>query len=369
MLRTALVCGLWAAWSLTTVAQTEVSASSDSHAGQHAPWTMPRTEYGMPDLQGTWFFGSRTPLQRPENMGQQRTMTEQQVRMREQAMRDRLLQQDAPLDPDRGAPEAGARIGQEADDSFLAHYQEPKLVPVRGEYLTSVIVDPADGRIPHREGFMDLTARQRAAGLGETDGPEGQPLSGRCLMFGSAVPSLTPIMMNPNLQIVQTRDYLVVMTEMIHDARIIRLNGSHFDHDIPSWMGDSIGHWEGDTLVVHSRNFRPDQSSDRGIAMSGEFELIERYTVVGDNEIHYAFTVTDPQAYTQPFSGERTLTRNPPEERLYEFACHEGNYSLSGILAGARRQEVEGTAAQEDQGMMRMPAHHNPARTMRGESH
>lgn len=152
---------------------------------------------------------------------------------------------------------------------------------------------------------------------------------------------MTPIMMNPNLQIVQTQNYVMIMTEMIHDVRIVRLGDEHFEHNIPNWMGDSIGHWDGDTLIVHTKNFRPEQSSSRSIALSEDFELVERYTLVADNEIHYSFTATDQQAYTQAVSGERTLTRNPPEDRIYEFACHEGNYSLSGILSGARRLDAD----------------------------
>ncbi|MCB1669481.1 MAG: hypothetical protein R3F41_05960 [Gammaproteobacteria bacterium] len=341
MIRISLASSLLMTLTLTAEAQLEGAPTLPDAPVQAADWIMPRTEHGHPDLQGTWFFGSRTPLQRPASLGTQRTYSDQEARMMEGRMQQRLDSQAMPLDPNRGAPEAGARIGQEADDSFLAHYQAARLVPVNGEYRTSVIVDPVDGRIPLREDFKDFTARQRASGLGETDGPEGQPLSGRCLMFGSAVPSLTPGMMNPNLQIVQNRDYVMIMTEMVHDARIIRLNDEHFSNDIASWMGDSIGRWEGDTLVVHSRNFRPEQSSGMTIAMSEEFEVVERYTPVSDGEIHYAFTVYDQQAYTQPFSGERMLTRNGAEDRVYEFACHEGNYSLSGILAGARRQEVE----------------------------
>jgi hypothetical protein len=304
-------------------------------------WTVPRTEFGRPDFQGDWFFGSRTPLQRPQNLGEQQIYSEQEAQAIELRLRERLIQQDAPLDPNRDAPEIGARIGQEADDAFLGHYLAPVLVKVNGEYKTSVIVEPNNGRIPRREGFQDFYGKQRAAGLSATDGPEGQPLSGRCLIFGAAAPSLTPMMMNPNLQIVQTEDYLMVMTEMIHDARIIRIGDEHFSHDIPQWMGDPVAQWEDDTLVVHSKNFRPEQSSSRSVVISEEFELIERYTLAADDEIHYSFTVIDDQAYTSPFSGERILTRNAPEEKVYEFACHEGNYSLPGILAGARRQEAE----------------------------
>ena len=305
-------------------------------------WVMPRTEHGHPNLQGTWWFGSRTPLQRPANLGEQKSYTPAEVARIEQRMRQNNEQLMAPLEPDRSAPEQGAMIRQEADDNFLAHYQEPVLVPVAGEYRTSVIIDPPNGRIPRRDDFQDFYQQRAESGLSNTDGPEGQPLFGRCIMFGSALPSLTPIMMNPNMQIVQNRDYVMIMTEMINDARIIRLNKDHFDGGVRNWMGDSVGYWEGDTLVVHSKNFRPEQSSMRGFTMSDEFEVVERYTLVSDEQIHFAFTVTDPAAYHQPIRGERMLTRNSPEDRIYEFACHEGNYSLGSILRGARLQEIEG---------------------------
>ena len=257
-------------------------------------------------------------------------------------MRLRLDNQAIPLNPGRSAPEAGAEIRQEADDAFLAHYLEPVVTPILGEYRTSVINDPPDGRMPAtRSDFQDFYARSQAQGLSATDGPEGQPLSGRCLIFGAAIPNLTPMMMNPNLQIVQNESYVVVMTEMIHDARIIRLDKAHHDDGINRWMGDSVGHWEGDTLVVHSKHFRPEQSTSRmGFRVSEQFEVIEHYTLTSDEAIHYRFTINDPEAYRVPISGERTLTRNPPEARRYHFECHEGNYSLAAILTGARMSEV-----------------------------
>ncbi len=303
-------------------------------------WVTPRTEYGHPDLQGTWFFGSRTPLQRPRDLADKMVYSEAEARELEVGMQRRLDSQDAPLEADRSAPEAGSRIRQEADDAFLGHYLPPKIHKVNGEYRTSVIVEPSNGRLPVREGFQDLRSRTLAGGLADTDGPEGQPLSGRCLMFGPAIPSLTPVMMNPNLQIVQTEDYVVVMTEMIHDARIIRLNDSHHGHAIPQWMGDSVGRWEGDTLVVETRNFRPDTSHRMFLPHSEALEITEYYTLVADGEIHYAFEINDPQAYTQRVRGERIISRNAPQEKVYEYACHEGNHSLVGILRGARFQET-----------------------------
>ena len=337
----AIFLGLCSALPMAALGQPQSQLSDPPTANINSDWIVPRTEYGHPDFQGTWLFGSRTPLQRSPKLGLKKTYSEQEALELEHKMQQRNLQQDVALDPNRPAPEQGGRIGQEADDAFLAHFSKPELVKVNGEYRTSIIVDPPNGRLPKRQGFSDFEAKQRATGLAETDGPEGQPLSGRCLMFGSAIPSLTPIMMNPNLRIVQNKNYVMIMTEMINDARIIRLDDAHFEHGIRNWMGDAVGTWEGDTLVVHSKNFRPDQSSARAIVISEDFEVFERYTLIGDNEIHYSFTVIDNKAYTQPFTGERIITRNSPEERIYEFACHEGNYSLAGILAGARRLETE----------------------------
>lgn len=335
--------------SAASLAQTEGYIPPLQAIDRNSDWVMPRTENGHPNFQGTWFFGSRTPLQRAKDLGTQTTYTEQEVRALEQRMQMRLDNQAAPLDPDRDAPEKGAVIRQEADDSFLAHYLEPVVTPIAGEYRTSVITDPPNGRIPPvKEGFKDFYAQRRELGLGTTAGPEGQPLSGRCLIFGAALPNLTPMMMNPNLQIVQNQDYVMVITEMVHDARIIRLGDEHFDDGVKRWMGDSVGYWEGDTLVVHSAGFRPEQSSSRmGFKVSEDFEVTERYTLTSDDTIHYAFTVMDEQAYGRPISGAWTLTRNSAEERLFDFECHEGNYSLSSILRGARMDEVRAELVEE----------------------
>jgi len=277
--------------SSSTIAE-EVNASDKEDSVEETSWIMPRTAYGAPDFQGTWSFGSRTPLQRPQNLGSQTTYSEEEVREQERRMRLRLDEQAAPLNPERVAPEAGAEIRQEADDAFLAHYLDPVITPILGEYRTSVITEPADGRVPaNKAGFKDFHAIRQERGMGATDGPEGQPLSGRCLIFGAAIPSMTPMMMNPNLQIVQNEDYVVVVTEMIHDARIIRLRKMHHNDGINRWMGDSVGHWDHETLVVHSKHFRPEQSSSRmGFRVSEQFEVIENYTLTSNETIHYSFT-------------------------------------------------------------------------------
>ena len=156
-----MFCRLLVTILSSTILTTASGQSDDSTQGTFVsseanPWIMPRTEFGRPDFQGNWFFGSRTPLQRPQNLGEKQTYNEQEAQAIELSLRDRLARQDAPLDPNRDAPEKGARIGQEADDAFLGHYIAPVLVKVNGEYKTSVIVEPSNGRIPRREGFQDF---------------------------------------------------------------------------------------------------------------------------------------------------------------------------------------------------------------------
>ena len=339
VIRVTLVMGLLFSASLLMAENAEESSISLSNSD--SDWTMPRTEYGKPNLQGEWWFGSRTPFQRRSVLGEQKVFSIDQVKAIESDMLQRNIDLAEPLDPNRRAPEVGSVIRQEADDNFLSHYQEPELVAINGQYLTSVVTSPSNGRINRNDNFQDFYAQRKATGLSATDGPEGQPLSGRCLSFGSALPSLTPIMMNPNIQIVQTRDHVMIMAEMVHDARIVKLDSDHPNNGIKKWMGDSVGYWEGDTLVVYSQNFRPEQSSMRSFPMSDRFEVVERYTLLSDNEIHFAFEVKDPLSLIEPVSGERLLTRNSPADRIYEFACHEGNYSLANILRGARQQELD----------------------------
>ncbi|MFT6094625.1 MAG: hypothetical protein ACJA2Q_002530 [Pseudohongiellaceae bacterium] len=199
-------------------------------------------------------------------------------------------------------------------------------------------IDPANGQIPSNEGFNDFHDDRKARGIENYDAPEAQDASERCLNGGLAVPSLYPMPWNANLQIVQTGDYVMIMTEMNHDARIIRLSGSHDSNDFNYWMGDSIGYWQDDTLVVHTVNFRPEHSNFL-IAMSEQFELTERFKRVSDTKKVYGYTVNDPLAYTQHFTVERTIVLRSPDQLIFEVACHEGNYSMTGVLAGARREE------------------------------
>jgi hypothetical protein len=247
------------------------------------------------------------------------------------------LRMAAPLDLSKDAPVAGARIGQEADAPSVDRRHD--LTRVRGEFRTSIVIDPANGQLPRRKEFADHHAHLAARNIRATDGPETLDTPARCI-HPLPVPSLIPLPYSTLLQIVQTQDHVVLHTELIHDARIVRLNGTHRPQGARIWMGDSIGHYEGDTLVVHTINFRPEQSYV-AMPMSQNLELTERFTRAGPDEIVYSFTVVDPEAYTSPFTGERTLKRAAPADRILEFACHEGNYAMTGILAGARKEEAE----------------------------
>jgi len=178
------------------------------------------------------------------------------------------------------------------------------------------------------------------------DGPEVRPIGERCVIgFGSSTgPPKLPVLYNNLTQILQTQGYVVLMAEMVHDARIIRIGGKFQDPPMNPWLGDSIGYYEEDTLVVQTTNFHPQQSLrsslDHRFYASSEMKVTERFTRVAEDVILYQFTVEDPENYSQPWSGE--LPMNLSDENMYEYACHEGNYALSGILAGARRAERDG---------------------------
>lgn len=300
-------------------------------------WAMPRTGYGQPDLQGVWFYGTATPYERPLELGDQQDYTAEEAR----ALLDSLLAADQiknqPISGGIEIPEVGAVIAQEADHNMAI--SRTNLVQVNGRYRTSQVISPSNGRLPYREGWQDLFGKLLAAGHGAFDGPEIRPVSERCT--GPSAGPAAPIVswfFNANMQIVQNKNYVMLLSEMNHDARIIPLTAPEKPVNYPQWMGSSVGRWEGDTLVVETVNFRPDHSWSVFV-MSGELQTIERFTLVSDDEINYHLTITDPEIYTEPVVVEKNIVRRAPGESIYEYACHEGNYSLPSILAGARRQE------------------------------
>jgi hypothetical protein len=315
--------------------------AANSAVAAVSAYTAPRTEFGAPDLQGIWSIATQTNLERAERFGGKLVLSEDEAQRIEAAVRAGFEASNRPSDPNRDAPDA-TNVG-----GYNTFWMDPgqRLAMVNGEIRTSIIVDPADGRLPYSEqGKANFTAAmQRRAGY---DGPEIRPLGERCVVgFGSTGgPPKLPVLYNNNTQIVQTEDYVVLLAEMNHDARVIRLNAEHAEPPMNYWMGDSVGYYEGDTLVVETTNFHLQQnlrsSLDHRFYGSPQMRVTERFTRTDENTITYQFTVNDPENYTQPWSGELPMVAS--DEGIYEYACHEGNYALPGILAGARRAEADG---------------------------
>ncbi len=300
------------------------------------------TEYGAPDLQGTWSIATQTNLERADRFNGQLVISEEEAIRIEAMVAARNEASNQPSDPNREAPTPGQNVG-----GYNTFWMDPgnQLAVVNGEIRTSIIVDPSDGRLPYSEaGRANYAAamQQRQS----YDGPEVRPLGERCVVgFGSTGgPPKLPVLYNNLTQIVQSENYVVLLAEMNHDARIVRLNSEHQDPPMYPWLGDSIGYYDGNTLVVETTNFHPQQSLrsslDHRFYGSTKMKVTERFTRTGQDTILYQFTVEDAENYTQPWSGE--LPMNNTGENVFEYACHEGNYALPGILAGARRADSEG---------------------------
>ena len=306
-------------------------------------WEVPRTDYGVPDLQGVWTSASITTLERDPALGNALIVDAEEARQIEQNAAFNVLTEadNAPSDPDRAPPTDG-----DTDAGYNAFWIDPgtRLAQIDGQYRTSWIVEPENGQIPYTQAAgMAFMEYGQSTGY---DGPEQRPLGERCMVgFGSSGgPPMLPVLYNNNLQLVQNEDYVMIVVEMNHDARIIRLDSEHLGDEFSPWLGDSVGHWDGDTLVVETVNFHPQQSFRFAIKhvlyMPPTAKVTERFTRTGPDEILYEFTVEDDLAYTQPWTAQ--IPFRTAEGSLYEYACHEGNYALPGILAGARREEREG---------------------------
>ncbi|MEW6322255.1 MAG: hypothetical protein AB1635_14345 [Acidobacteriota bacterium] len=315
-------------------------------------WTVPRTPEGHPDLQGTWNNATITPIDRPA--GAPAVLTAEQVARMEKGVADRVERLAQPSDPNRPAPPQGGD-GSTGAAGNVGGYNNfwidagDRVAVVNGEYRSSLIVDPPDGRTPPLTDAARARVAERMAWIksrgGEYDHPEFRPLAERCLMsFGSNAgpPMLPNYFYNNNYQIVQTKDHVMILVEMVHDVRIIRLHASsHPPPHIRPWMGDSIGRWEGDTLVVETTNFHPLQVFRNA---SPKMKVIERFQRTGPDTLLYRFTIEDPDTWTRPWSGEVPFNRT--DDLIYEYACHEGNYALSNVLSGARAQEREAARKQ-----------------------
>ncbi len=298
-------------------------------------WTVPRTPDGKPDLQGVWTNATLTPLERPSSVNGKATISDAEAAVWEKKNKDDEAKYDGKADnPIADSLGSGGTGGYNA--LFVDHGTE--LARVDGVKRTSLIIDPPDGKVP------PITAEARARNsammraFNKFDSVKDRPLGERCLTsFGSSSgPPMLPVLYNNNYQIVQTPENIVILVEMVHDARIIRMNGTHAPPTVKQWFGDSIGQWEGDTLVVDTTNFT-DKTRFRG--SSENLHVIERFTRVDPNTILYRVTLDDPTTFSKSWTVEYPFvaTKGP----IYEYACHEGNYAMTDILGGARKADAE----------------------------
>ena len=287
---------------------------------------IPRTEYGVPDFQGTYTYRTLTPLNRPRELVDKEVLTREEA-IEWQAFENRRQNRDLIIDSVGGAGYPPGVI------SYNNFWYERGIETI-ADRRTSLIYDPPNGRMPP----TNAAGQQRRAEISEMRrlslGPEARTLSDRCLLMGGL--PMTSGAYNNNMQLIQTKDHIVIVNEMIHRARIIRRDSEHHTRQL-KWSGDSIAHWEGDTLVIHTQHFYQNQN---GRGSSASMQLEERLSWIDENTLEYDFTMQDPQTWDVSWSAKLPMRRI--EDPLFEYACHEGNHGLPGILAGWRRYETMG---------------------------
>ena len=314
-------------FALVPAVEAQGHSSAAPPTGGQKAHILPRTASGHPDLRGFWTSATLTPFERPRELAGKEFFTEAEAA----AFERRMLEAN---DRDRRASTPEADVNQAYNEAWFE--RGTKVFPTR---RTSIVIDPPDGRVPPLTPEAQRTAAERAAVQRRVpEGPEDMALPVRCILWPTAGPPMIPGPYNNNYQIIQTADSVAISVEMIHDIRIIPLDGRpHLNPNIRLWMGDSTGRWEADTLVVDTTNFT-DKTHYRG--SDERLHLIERFTRTGPDTLLYRFTVDNPTAFTKPWTGEIVLAKtNGP---LYEYACHEANYSMTNILRAARVAEKAG---------------------------
>ena len=347
---------------------------------------VPRSADGRPDLSGTYDTATLTPLQRPARFGTRGTLTAEEAALvasdpralrtlfsiapsgsderREARIAESGEQEAEGVAPPVGGDGSGGAAGNVGGYNTFWVDRGTGVFQIDGEWRTSIITDPPDGRRPSLTDAAQARAAERSRFFrpntgtawwleddldapGPYDDPEIRPLAERCLLgFGSVGgPPMLPVLYNNLKKIVQTEDHVLIHVEMVHDARIVRMNQEHAPPEIRSWLGDSVGRWEGDTLVVDTTNFNDTPALG---GASRNLHVIERFTRIAPDALLYRFTVEDPTVWTAPWSGEYVWPATG--DRVYEYACHEANYSFRGILGGARILEADARAAAEDAG-------------------
>ncbi|HEY8004062.1 MAG TPA: hypothetical protein VIE16_07535, partial [Phenylobacterium sp.] len=324
--------------SLALVAALAISAGGPA-AAQTSPaavtkgYKAARNAFGQPDLSGVWTNATITRLERDPKYGDRLVLTPDEAKAIEGASDARNARLRAATDTsikrvdDLPECQSGA---QGPACGYNAFWTDPgtRLVRIGGQARTSILTSPANGRLPPRVAAASRGPRPNLGG--NFDNPENRALGERCIVGfgGTSGPPMLPVLYNNHYQLQQTGDAVVILVEMVHDARIVRLGGHHPPAEVRTWMGDSIGHWDGDTLVVETTNLRREQGL-RGPA--DDMTVTERFTRVSSRQVLYQFEMKDP-SYAQPVKGEEAL--NFTKDRIYEYACHEGNYAMTGILQG-----------------------------------
>jgi hypothetical protein len=338
--------------TLALLASPALAQTKAPPGGGGAVYHAPKNGWGQPDLQGTYTTATITPVTRDPKYGTRNVLTKQEADALEQATRDQVKRADEPTPPEATVKDLkNADCGPDGISGFNCGYNQgwkdpgTQLIDINGEKRASIITSPANGQFPARVATAGPAPRPGAPGArgrgGRTDNPEGFSLGERCILsFGSSAgPPMLPLMYNNTYQIVQSKDEIAIDVEMVHDVRHIRLTGGHLPASMKLWMGDSVGHWEGDTLVVETTNMRPEQGFRGG---SPNQKVVERFRRISPTSLSYQFTVIDPDTYAEPFSGE--VQMRTTKGQVYEYACHEGNYALTGMLAGARAEEKQASA-------------------------
>lgn len=312
-----------------------IQSSSTVFAAEE--YLVPKTQWGQPDLQGVWNFASNVPTERPEEFGDRQFLTQEEV----------LAAQRERFSIGRRREPSRTSTGVEA---FYNDTMWMERARVDGVVRTSLLVYPLNGRLPELvEGITHQPGGERdvpgerpvrfaVGGIGR-DGPEDRGLSERCLVGFNAGPQLMPSVYNNNVQIVQNKDYVVIFAEMVHDARLIRLTkGPELDPKVGQWSGDSRGYWDGDTLVITTKNFNGLTQSFEGYGSSKNKVLYERLTRIGPETINYEFTIDDLSTFTDKLTAIVMLAK--VSSQLYEYACHEGNYGMGNMLRAARNRDA-----------------------------
>jgi len=308
-------------------------------AAPAAKTSVPKTPWGDPDLQGVWNDATSTPLQRPGTVGAKDVLTDEEAEE---------FQQQLAFDLSRDRRDGGAAT--DVNRAYNEHWMDSRRLKITADRRTSLIVDPPDGRMPplvplspeREKARVTRGAANARFNAGLPDHYLDMSLPVRCIIRTDLVPYL-PTIYNNDFQIVQSPGYVVIAPEMTHSSRVIPLDGRpHLNKNLKQWLGDSRGHWEGNTLVVETTNFRADDGGVYQNANPETFHITERFSRVDAKTINYEFRIEDEKTWTKPWTAVIPWTKIDPEEQMYEYACHEDNYDIVHFLSGARAREKRG---------------------------